>query len=151
MSSHKPIRNFTMDINCLNSPASDQIPSRPQSNTIVLQPYALSGADGTSFRASLEEALSHAEAIVIDLLWMDGLTSDDLSVLLMALQRANQENKVLSFLSMDVMARRNIEQLQEKNREGEMGNRYSVFTPDFERFLENHQSCAYIPYCVSLF
>jgi hypothetical protein len=144
----KPTANSatTMDTHSAD-PSSN--PTHP--HTVVLQPQALSGIDGTHFRSSFDTALRQADAVIVDLIWVDDITQDDLGILLEALQQATRENKPLSFLSMDATTRASIDQLWERNRAGEIENRYGVFTPDFERFLENHHNQPGTPYCASMF
>lgn len=107
--------------------------------TIVLQPYALSGVDGARFQQSLTEALTHANAVIVDLLWVDSIEKDHIQILFSGMQRAYLLGKLLSFLSIDHATRSTLDCLWEQYREREALTCYEVFTPDFEQFLDRHR------------
>ncbi|OUC13363.1 MAG: hypothetical protein B0A82_17935 [Alkalinema sp. CACIAM 70d] len=112
-----------------------QFPEAGQPSTIVLQPYALTGLDGDRFQNSLEQALQEGESIIVDLLWVDSVEDEALSVLLEGMQQALALNKPLSFLGMDRTTRVALDQLWEQQREQEHLMRDEVFTAEFESFL----------------
>ena len=107
--------------------------------TVVLQPYALSGVDGTRFQQSLTEALTRAEAVIVDLLWVERIEKDTIQMLFGGMQRAYLLGKPLSFLSIDHATRSTLDFLWEQYREREALTCYDVFTPDFEQFLDRHR------------
>ncbi|MGI0494384.1 STAS domain-containing protein [Alkalinema pantanalense CENA528] len=112
-----------------------QFPETAQTSTIVLQPYALTGLDGDRFQNSLEQALQEGESVIVDLLWVDSVEDEALSLLLAGMQQALALNKPLSFLGMDGTTRAALDHLWEQQREQDHLMRDEVFTAEFESFL----------------
>ncbi|MBD2326676.1 hypothetical protein [Alkalinema sp. FACHB-956] len=112
-------------------------PATGQSRTIVLQPSALTGSDGNQFQNSLDRALQQAESVIVDLLWVDSIEDEGLTVLFAGMQQAFLLNKPLSFLSMDRNTRSALDHLWEQQRDQEHLLRDEVFTAEFESFLSD--------------
>lgn len=113
--------------------AADKMPPK----TVVLQPIEL--FDKT-FQAHLEQAIEQADAIIIDLLWVNQIDQTGITLLLDSLNQARNSGKSLSFLSMDHKTRTQLDATWEQQRAKEMSEPANIFTPAFEQFLDQHRS-----------
>lgn len=119
----------------LNSTADRACPT-----TVVLQPNGnLSDLTGTSFRTRLGDAIAQADAIVVDLLWIDTIDQAGLSILLSGMTQAVKLGKSLSFLSMNQQTRSTLDSSWGKLRDLNASAQVDVFTPEFEQFLDNYR------------
>lgn len=109
--------------------------------TVVLQPNGnLSDSTETSFGTHLGAAIAQADAIVVDLLWIDTIDQAGLSILLSGMTQAVKLGKSLSFLSMNQQTRSTLDSSWEKLREVNASVQVDVFTPEFEQFLDHYQT-----------
>jgi anti-anti-sigma regulatory factor len=112
---------------------------RPPS-TIVLQPQSLEGEAGQHFQQSLAQALTQADVILVDLIWIETTNSATIAPLLAAMQQAQRSGRSLSFLSMDAASQKALDQRWEKDITATIADRQEIFAPDFEQFLANYQT-----------
>ncbi|MBW4541172.1 MAG: hypothetical protein KME43_18850, partial [Myxacorys chilensis ATA2-1-KO14] len=102
--------------------------------TVVLQPNGnLSDLTETSFGTHLGDAIAQADAIVVDLLWIDTIDQAGLSILLSGMTQAVKLGKSLSFLSMNQQTRSTLDSSWEKLRDVNASVQVDVFTPEFEQ------------------
>ena len=120
----------------------------PSSSPVILQPQSLESTEGTNFYSALASAIADRQTIIVDLLWINQLEHDRLSVLANAFLTAQTQGHALTFLSMDQATRvafdRVIQQINQSDRAGS----YGVFAPEFEAFLDRHyqaKSAAALP------
>jgi anti-anti-sigma regulatory factor len=119
----------------------DSTADQASPNTVVLQPNDnFSDLAGISFRTLLGHALVQADAVVVDLLWIDTIDQAGLSILLSGMTQAVELGKSLSFLSMNQQTRSTLDSSWEKLREDTASAQVDVFTPEFEQFLDHYQS-----------
>jgi hypothetical protein len=114
------------------------------SNPIVLQPCSLIEQDGNLLADRLEAAIGHSQDIILDLLWIDQLTREALKPIVPVVLKAKQQGVDITLLSMPCAARSMFEQmLHQGSRESnktEYETGYSVFSPEFEAFLDHHHN-----------
>jgi anti-anti-sigma regulatory factor len=107
--------------------------------TIVLQPCgALNGTSGANFRVSLAQAIAHATAVVVDLLWVEEIDDQGIAILLAATRQAQSSGKLLSFLAMDASTRSSLDAVWEQ-RTAELSIQIDRFAPEFEQFLNEYK------------
>jgi anti-anti-sigma regulatory factor len=115
----------------------DEIADQSASNTVVLQPRGkLTGAAGTAFHQGLTAAIAAADAIVLDMLWVESLDQDTIDRLLSGLKQAHRLGKSIAFLSLDQQVRSQIETIWQQEHQTQILDQAEVFSPEFERFLE---------------
>ena len=112
------------------------------SNTIILQPESLAGSSGQTFQQSLEQALTHASAVIVDLLWIGTVDSDGLNLLAQSMVRSQASGKDITFLGLDHNAKLELEHrikcsLASSGSSPVLG--HGIFAPDFEAFLDRHR------------
>ncbi|NDJ19117.1 STAS domain-containing protein [Myxacorys almedinensis] len=119
----------------------DETADKATPNTVVLQPSGnLAEPTDTPFQTSLGQAIAQADAVVVDLLWIDTIDQSGLSILLSGMTQANKLGKSLSFLSMNQHTRSTLDSIWEKLQEVNASVQTDVFAPEFEQFLDNHQA-----------
>jgi anti-anti-sigma regulatory factor len=107
--------------------------------TVVLQPYGgLSGMNGMTFQANLQKAIAQAEAVIVDLLWIDTIDQTGITIFLSAMKQAHSLGKSLSFLAMDTATRIALDKVWEQQQTAASAQA-DWFTPEFERFLDNYK------------
>jgi|JI9StandDraft_2_1071091.scaffolds.fasta_scaffold34596_2 anti-anti-sigma regulatory factor len=109
------------------------------SRTVILQPQSLRGDAGQDFQQSLENAMNHAPTVIVDLLWVESIESDELHVLAQALLRSQKQGKDLTFLGLEHKIQVEIERRIELDQRREKKESYSFFAPEFEAFLDRHR------------
>ncbi len=119
------------------------IPQEPiTSNTIILQPESLHGSSGLTFQQSLEEALTHASGVIVDLLWVGTIDSDGINLLAQSMIRSQTSGKDITFLGLEHNAKLELEQRIQCSVESSSCNSalgHGIFAPDFEAFLDRHR------------
>lgn len=119
----------------------DETADKIAPSMVVLQPNgSLSEITGTPFKASLGQAIAQADSIVVDLLWIDTIDQDGLSILLSGMTQASKLGKSLSFLSMDQRTRCTLDSIWDKLRAANAPVQMDVFTPEFEQFLDLYRT-----------
>jgi anti-anti-sigma regulatory factor len=106
---------------------------------VVLQPADLSGIEAEAFARSLQQALTTAAVLLIDLIWIESVDEAGLNILLDSMVRAEEAGASLSFLSMDPSVRKQLDDRWEQRQAPHNAARRDVFAPDFEHFLANYQ------------
>ncbi len=112
------------------------------SNTIILQPESLTGSAGQTFQQSLEQALPHARAVIVDLLWVGTVDSDGLNLLAQSMVRSQTSGKDITFLGLEHNAKLELDRrikcsLASPSSNSTLG--HGIFAPDFEAFLDRHR------------
>lgn len=118
------------------------IPQEPiTSNTIILQPESLHGSSGHAFQQSLEEALTHASGVIVDLLWVGAVDSDSINLLAQSMIRSQAFGKDITFLGLEHNAKLELEHRIQCSVESSSctTSGYGIFAPDFEAFLDRHR------------
>jgi len=119
------------------------IPQEPiTSNTIILQPESLHGFSGHAFQQSLEEALTHASGVIVDLLWVGKVDSDGINLLAQSMIRSQVSGKDITFLGLEHNAKLELEHRIQYSVESSSCNStlgHGIFAPDFEAFLDRHR------------
>ena len=120
----------------------------PSSSPVILQPQSLEDTEGTGFYSALASAIADRQTIIVDLLWIPQLEHDCLSALASAFLTAQNQGHPLTFLSMDQTTRAAFDRVIQHISQSERAGNYSVFTPEFEAFLDRHhqaKSAAALP------
>jgi len=110
--------------------------------TIILQPESLDGSSGQTFQQSLEEALTHASAVIVDLLWVGTVDSDGINLLAQSMVRSQASGKDITFLGLEHNAKLELDHRIECSLSSSGSNPtlgYGIFAPDFEAFLDRHR------------
>jgi len=111
--------------------------------TIILQPESLDGSSGQTFQQSLEEALTHASAVIVDLLWVGTVDSDGINLLAQSMVRSQASGKDITFLGLEHNAKLELDHrikcslLSSSSSNSTLG--HGIFAPDFEAFLDRHR------------
>ena len=112
------------------------------SSTMILQPESLHGSSGQTFQKSLEQALVHANGVIIDLLWVGTVDSDGINLLAQSMIRLQTSGKEITFLGLEHNAKRELDHqikcsLASSSSDPTIG--YGIFAPEFEAFLDRHR------------
>lgn len=116
----------------------EEVSDKAPPKMAILQPQGL--LSDRTFQNSLEQAISQADTIVIDLLWTPQVDSAGVAVLLAGLQQAKSVGKLISFLSMDAQTQAALDAGWEKQRLQDRADQTNLFAPAFEQFLDNYRS-----------
>ena len=79
-------------------------PEPTPSNTIILQPESLDGSSGQIFQKALEQALTNASGVIVDLLWIGTIDSNGINVLAQSMIRSQASGKDITFLGLELDA-----------------------------------------------
>lgn len=112
------------------------------SNTMILQPESLHGSSGHAFQKSLEEALTHAGGVIVDLLWVETVDSDGINLLAQSMIRSQASGKDITFFGLEHNAKLELEHRIQCSVEPSACNStlgHGIFAPDFEAFLDRHR------------
>ncbi len=107
-------------------------------STIILQPESLDGSSGQTFQQSLEQALTHASGVIVDLLWVGTVDSDGINLLAQSMVRSQASGKDITFLGLEHDAKLELEhRIKSSSPNSTLG--HGIFAPDFEAFLDRHR------------
>lgn len=113
----------------------------PEANPaiLVLQPSgALTQANSREFQYELESTLEQvAEAVIVDLIWVDSTDVYGIAALVSGLERAKALGKFLSFQSMNGSDRLALETAWAHQQETSAGAWTHTFSSDLESFLDD--------------
>lgn len=110
--------------------------------TTILQPESLHGSSGQTFQRSLEQALTHASGVIVDLLWVGTVDSDGLNLLAQSMIQSQASGKDITFLGLEHNAKLELEHRIESFLASSSSNStlgHGIFAPDFEAFLDRHR------------
>ena len=109
----------------------------PQPYTIVLQPGNSIPIESHEFQIELYQALDNAtDAVVVDLLWIDGLSNQAIAILSNGIKKALMLGKALSFQSMNSAARQALQREWHCHRASFLGTWNNSFADELEQFLD---------------
>jgi anti-anti-sigma regulatory factor len=110
-----------------------------QPSTIVLQPNGvLDRGRSHLFQQTLEEALEAVcEGVIVDLLWVESISTFGVNALIAGIKRAIELGKLLSFQSLDSSTRHALEAEWIRQRDLRFGTWNDLFEKDLEQFLEH--------------
>lgn len=115
--------------------ASDTMPSVA---VVVLQPVGDLSQDHASIvQTMLTAALHQANAVVLDLIWVDAIAPDGMAVLIGGLQLAKSLGKDLSFYSADAKTYA-VLQAQRYHQRSSLDQDTAACHADFSEFLSRH-------------
>lgn len=107
-------------------------------NTIILQPESLDGSSGRIFQQALEQALTQASGVIVDLLWVETIDSEGLNLLAQSMVRSQASGKDITFLGLEYDAKLEVEhRVKSSSPNSTLG--HGIFAPDFEAFLDRHR------------
>jgi anti-anti-sigma regulatory factor len=109
------------------------------SSTTILQPESLHGLSGQTFQQTLEQALSHASAVIVDLLWVGTVDSDGINLLAQSMIRSQASGKDITFLGLEHNAKLELEHRIKSSSSSNSTLGHGIFAPDFEAFLDRHR------------
>lgn len=118
------------------------ISQEPITSNAILQPESLHGSLGQAFQQSLEEALTHARGVIVDLLWVETVDSDGIDLLAQSMIRSQASGKDITFLGLEHTAKLELEHRIQCSVESSSCNStlgHGIFAPDFEAFLDRHR------------
>ncbi len=118
------------------------ISQEPITSNTILQPESLHGSLGQVFQQSLEEALTHARGVIVDLLWVETVDSDGINLLAQSMIRSQASGKDITFLGLEHTAKLELEYRIQCSVESSSCNStlgHGIFAPDFEAFLDRHR------------
>ncbi|MCY7406660.1 MAG: hypothetical protein LH631_04580 [Alkalinema sp. CAN_BIN05] len=110
--------------------------------TTILQPESLHGSSGQTFQLSLEQALTHGNGVIVDLLWVGTVDSDGINVLAQSMIRSQASGKDIKFIGLEHNTKLELERrikssLASSGSSPALG--HGIFAPDFEAFLDRHR------------
>ena len=107
-------------------------------NTIILQPESLDGSSGRIFQQALEQALTQASGVIVDLLWVETIDSEGLNLLAQSMVRSQASGKDITFLGLEYDDKLEVEhRVKSSSPNSTLG--HGIFAPDFEAFLDRHR------------
>ncbi|MBW4520482.1 MAG: hypothetical protein KME16_12375 [Scytolyngbya sp. HA4215-MV1] len=137
---HSASTPANLDLDCDRPLTEVQSIFEPQPYTIVLQPGSSTNrVESYEFQAELYRALDDAtDAVVVDLLWTDGLSNQAIAVLSAGIKKALLLGKALSFQSMNSATRQALQREWHHHRSLFLGTWNSSFAGELEQFLDGY-------------
>jgi anti-anti-sigma regulatory factor len=126
-----------VELDCDRPLTELQSPFESQPYTIVLQPGNSLPIESHEFQLELYRALENAtDAVVVDLLWIDGLSNQAIAILSNGIKKALILGKALSFQSMSSAARQALQREWHHHRASFLGTWNNCFAGELEQFLD---------------